>query len=139
MAHFRRAVGAAVIVCLFALSAVHATGGRPQTCAARCPVDCPMHVKKLHCHGGASASASHAGCHQKDNVLPGFQSAGCQHHGSDATTPDELAVLFTSSKNVARLPQPASLPSARPRLANVTLDPPFRPPTSLARLSSIGA
>jgi len=132
---FRSQALASIVICVFTLSAMHVTTGAPRTCAARCPIDCPMHVKKLHCHEHPGDPGARAGCHRQARGLPGVQSAGCHHHAPDAATPDQLAVLVMGSENVARPPQRANLQAAQPPLADITVDPPFHPPPLFTLLS----
>jgi len=119
------------VVVLFGVSAARLPSGTSRTCAGRCPVDCPMHAKRLGCHhGGNPASAAHD-CHRRPGGGPGFRAAGCQHG------PDGLA----NSLQPAILPHLLDLHDAPlgqryvvndlAALAMVIVEPPFRPPPTL--------
>jgi hypothetical protein len=123
---------AAVIVALFSLSATRVTSGASRTCAGRCPVDCPMHVKRLGCHHGKAAVTPAHDCHRRADATCGLRRPGCQHgpDGLANSLPPAILPWLLDLHEAAQVQRyPLNDPLAP---AMVIVEPPFRPPPVLA-------
>lgn len=112
----------ALLVLLLASNPAWWPSLQAQSCAGRCPSDCPMHSQKLRCHEGSGET-----CHKRQVGGLQWRVPGCSDRSGVWPAQDEPAILM------ALLPTPTSTASwllpARPMQApERALATPFRPP-----------
>ena len=85
-----------------------------------------MHAQKLRCHNGAGD------CHHAPPSGPGLRAPGCQHHAASVVFADQPVALLVPNVTITMPILPADIWVASHQPTEVTLDPPFRPPTTSA-------